>query len=282
LILLALSIIVNWSVIFALILIFFSNITTAALMSAGVVIILIIISMSPVVETMTRYLNGGRRPTRDESEQIENALRNMRAKAEEIEVVNGPILFVDAPAVSVSKSRGKNAFAIGSRSIIVTKGLLQGGTEDELMGVLAHEMGHLVHGDSIKRLVQVTVSSAGNIVAWILLIAMTIVTYLSQIFGGAGWLIGGLVGLIALSMKLIYSLIQWGINMGLLAVGRREEYAADDYAKSLGCGGGLSNFLKKYHAEECENQKLWAVWTRTHPFTEERIKRLNASSTTPA
>jgi Zn-dependent protease with chaperone function len=186
---------------------------------------------------------------------------------------NGTIPSVNV-VVFVSKTRGKNAFAIGKHSVIITKGLLQGGTEEKLVGVLAHEMGHLVHGDSAKRLIQATVSSVGNIATWLLLIVMTFMYYFSQVFGGAGWLIGLAIRLVALGMKLIYSIVQWSINMGLLAVGRREEYAADAYAKSLGFGAGLSGFLKKYHAEEIENQKLWAAWTRTHPFTEERIRRL--------
>jgi Zn-dependent protease with chaperone function len=272
--LLALSIIVNWFVIFALVHLFFST-TNAVLISAGVIVLLVALSLSSVVEAITGYLNDGRRPTRDELERIENALRKIRENVEEIETVNGPIPFVETPIVFVSKVRGKNAFAIGCRSIIITRGLLQDGTDEELAGVLAHEIGHLVHGDSTKRLVQATVSCVGNIAAWLLLVATVFLTYFSQVFGGAGWLIGLAISIVALSMKLVYSIVQWLINMGLLTVGRKEEYAADSYAKSLGCGGGLSCFLKKYHSEECENQKLWATWTRTHPFTEERIKRLD-------
>src|ERR1700761_6097044 len=51
--------------------------------------------------------------------------------------------------LKVEESMELNAFATGRRTIVVTKGLLQICTPDELRGVLAHELGHLVSGDTV-------------------------------------------------------------------------------------------------------------------------------------
>ena len=56
-------------------------------------------------------------------------------------------------AIVIEKERAVNAFALGdveTQTVIgVTEGMLATLSRDELQGVVAHEMAHLIHGDSV-------------------------------------------------------------------------------------------------------------------------------------
>jgi hypothetical protein len=69
--------------------------------------------------------------------------------------------------------------------------------------------------------------------------------------------------------------VQKLLDLGLLSVGRSEEFQADAYAKSVGFGPGLVSFLSRMQYIEKAPDGLWAALSRTHPLTAERIRRLN-------
>ena len=41
-----------------------------------------------------------------------------------------------------------NAFSMGERTIVVTKGRMESMTEEQSKGILVHECGHIIHGDT--------------------------------------------------------------------------------------------------------------------------------------
>ncbi|MDQ8726012.1 M48 family metalloprotease [Bacillus thuringiensis] len=59
-------------------------------------------------------------------------------------------------------------------SLIVTKGLLKTANEEELAGILAHELGHLKYGDSKRSVMAHTLNTAGTVATWILVAMATI------------------------------------------------------------------------------------------------------------
>lgn len=78
-----------------------------------------------------------------------------------------------------------------------------------------------------------------------------------------------------------YLVLKWALkgaqkllDLGMLSVGRSEEFQADDYAKSVGFGPGLVNFLSRMQYIEKAPDGLWAALSRTHPPTAERIRKL--------
>ena len=67
------------------------------------------------------------------------------------------------------------------------------------------------------------------------------------------------------------------MEAGMMFSGRTEEYRADAYANKLGFGPGLYSYLNRIVKTETLPQGLWAALYRTHPPTEERIRRLEMS-----
>ena len=170
-----------------------------------------------------------------------------------------------------------NAFTVGSRynaAIAVTDGLLRSLTLRELTGVLAHEVGHLKNNDiqvmavadAVGRLTA-SLSMAGQILIFINLpIVMS---------GQAG--ISWTAILLLVFAPTISSLLQ-------LAVSRVREFDADlEAARLTGDPAGLASALEKM--ERYEQSLLKRLLfpgmnnpspsiLRTHPPTEERIRRL--------
>jgi heat shock protein HtpX len=129
---------------------------------------------------------------------------------------------IPMPKIYVIPSDSPNAFATGRNpshaSVAVTRGILELLTDEELEGVLAHELGHVNNRDILISSVAATLAGAitmlANMGKW------------AMIFGGYGRDRddrggGGLAGLLMLIVALIAAtLIQ-------LAVSRSREYQAD-------------------------------------------------------
>jgi heat shock protein HtpX len=134
---------------------------------------------------------------------------------------------MDKPRVAIAPARMPNAFATGRNSknsvLCVTEGLLyhSGLTQEELEGVLAHELSHVAHKD-----VQVmTYASLLAIVAGLLVRF----AFYSEIFGG-GRRGGGDNGQAALLIPLIMlvSIVVYAVSFLLIRVlSRYRELAAD-------------------------------------------------------
>jgi heat shock protein HtpX len=143
------------------------------------------------------------------------------------------------PKIYVIPTESPNAFATGRNpkhaSVAVTEGILQLLNEEELEGVLAHELGHVNNRDILISSIAATLAGA--------------ITYLARFgmfFGGGdredrrG---GGAVGLIMLILApLAAMLIQ-------MAVSRSREYGADETgAKVTGNPYALASALAKLDA----------------------------------
>jgi heat shock protein HtpX len=132
-----------------------------------------------------------------------------------------PKMGIPMPKIYVIPTESPNAFATGRNpkhaSVAVTHGILGLLNDDELEGVLAHELGHVNNRDILISSVAATIAGAITMLASMGRFAM--------IFGGGGGRDdrrgGGLAGLFMLILAPIAaSLIQ-------LAVSRSREYQAD-------------------------------------------------------
>lgn len=197
------------------------------------------------------------------------------------------------PKMYVIDSDTPNAFATGRSPrhgvVAVTTGVMRLLTRDELAGVIAHELAHIKHRDTLLSAIVATVAGAITMIAnmgqWAL------------IFGGfssddedGGGLLGGLVWLFV--APIAASLIQLGIS-------RAREFQADaGGAKILGDALPLASALEKLEwaakrqplAASPATASLYIVnplsggsalkWFSTHPPTKERIARLRALALT--
>merc|ERR1719359_946281 len=211
-----------------------------------------------------------------------------------------------APKVYIIPSDEPNAFAAGTKAsvVVVTTGLLDLLTPQELRAVLAHEIGHVRNRDMARSL------GAGCMVAG-LGFAMTIGDMLMQgerqdrrrkkskddkgdsSLGSLGLILyasGAITQAMGTILRIMHS--------------RSAEYAADAFAKSIGAGADLASALEKpekSHATVKRDEKAlglasnafaasyidnpperdsWLLtmggWLRTHPRNQDRIARLLA------
>jgi heat shock protein HtpX len=197
------------------------------------------------------------------------------------------------PAVYLIEGQAPNAFATGrspsKSAVAVTTGLMRLLDRDELAGVIAHELAHIKHRDTLISSVVATVAGA-----------ITLLAELAQwalIFGGLGGSDdeegqGGLADL-AGSLVLIF-VAPIAALLIQLAISRAREFSADaGGARILGNPLPLASALEKLewaadrapmHVNPAASH-LYIVnplrgglvgLFRTHPATPERIARLRA------
>ena len=189
------------------------------------------------------------------------------------------------PRVFVIPQMAPNAFATGRgpnhAAVAVTEGLLQSMDEEQIAAVLAHELGHVARRDTLTMAVAASmaggVSLLADIARW------------SFNFGGGDRdrRDGGVAGLFAVIVApLIAMLLQ-------LAISRSREYAADAYsARIMGSPEPLIRALRSLEAGMhsipahtpspavapmyiISPNDIFGIF-RTHPSTEDRIRRLLA------
>lgn len=182
----------------------------------------------------------------------------------------------DSLRLKIVPGGGANAYALGRRTIGVTEGLLD--LPDEMiMGIFAHELGHIANRHSE---IQLLIGGANALVFLFLLMLKLIAWAITGIFGlvamgtrksGAGCLIGLIGSIAALSVfvwtKFCMLFLMWSA--------RRNEYIADEFAYKLGFGGQLAWALDNLTDNTPRGSILKALYS-THPEKDERIARLQS------
>jgi heat shock protein HtpX len=218
---------------------------------------------------------------------------------EEMKIASGlPIM----PKIYIIDEEAMNAFAVGRSpnncAIAVTAGLLAKLDRDELQGVIAHEMSHIVNRDSLY------MTFAGVTLGAVMLI--TNIFWYTGRLGGMRYRFrssrssGGGAAQLLIPILAIIFIIVGAIMARLLyfAISRRREYLADASAVRLTrYPDGLANALEKISGDVVplvSANKVTAPlyianpigrevpakidWQSTHPPISERIKILRSMS----
>jgi predicted Zn-dependent protease len=149
-----------------------------------------------------------------------------------------------------------NSFVAGGQQIFINTGLVEAAkTPDQLIGVIAHETGHIAGGHISRSREAMRNASIEAIIAMALGAAAAVMGH-----NGAPLLAAEGVGL---SSYLRYSIAQ--------------EATADHAAMNFldrAClsARGLLQFFEKLQSQEMLNGDSENVWTQTHPLTAERIE----------
>jgi heat shock protein HtpX len=191
------------------------------------------------------------------------------------------------PKIYIIPTQSPNAFATGRNKnhavVAVTQGILSLLSEDELRGVLGHEMAHVRNKDMLIGSMAATLAGAISMLAF--------VARWGAILGGFGGRDdreGGVVGLLAAAIvaPIAAMLIQ-------LAISRQREYGADaSGARIAGSPYGLASALEKlekasqirplpanpatshlFIVNPLRGKNVWNLLS-THPPIEDRIRRL--------
>jgi heat shock protein HtpX len=226
-------------------------------------------------------------------------------RAKEVDAAQAPVLYrivqrlsikanIPMPKVYIIPSSVPNAFATGRNpshaAVAATEGILERLDEEELEGVLGHELSHVFHRDILISTLAATVAGA--------IMMLASVARWGMIFGGYGGRDrdsrgGGLdLLIVAILAPLAASLIQ-------LAISRSREYEADRGGAELtGNPLALASALEKiasgnaharvplttnpatahlFISNPLRGEGLMGLFS-THPPTSERVKRLEAMS----
>ncbi len=248
-----------------------------SLVGVGLYFLSVFITLSPVGEWILRCQQKCRRINDPELINRLEPLFNevyMRAKEATPHLNDNIELFI-------SKEKHANAFATGRSTVCITEGMLTL-SDEEIMGALAHEFGHLAHKDTdallmvaVGNMIVTAIYLIINFVVWIFSL---IVAFIAGCFTKKGW---GAVVAVFLKRIFIDSMLALGMwlwtKLGVLicnASSRGNEYLADEYAYNLGFGDELVAVLGKLGGKGTRG--LWAALHSSHPKTEKRIERLRS------
>lgn len=228
-------------------------------------------------------MSGAREVSYDEAPDLHRIVEELAARAG-----------LPKPRVYLIDTEAPNAFATGrspgKSAVAATAGLMRMLNRDELAGVMAHELAHIKHRDTLIASIAATIAGAITFMAemaqWALIFGMSgFAGSEEEEGGGLGDLLGGLVMIILAPIAAV--LIQ-------LAISRSREFSADaGGAEILGDPLPLASALHKLemsanHAPMEVNPATSPLYIvnplrggltglfRTHPHTAERIKRLHA------
>jgi Zn-dependent protease with chaperone function len=147
---------------------------------------------------------------------------------------------------------GPNAFALPDGRIIFTDEMIKiAAHDDEIVSVLAHEIGHVVHRHGMRRVVQ------DSLLSFAILSLTGDASGVSELF----------LGLPAVLTELAYS----------RAFEREADRFALDYIKSRSIPAHrfadiLTRISRIDQSSEAQNGKKWSNYLATHPSTRERVK----------
>jgi len=150
-----------------------------------------------------------------------------------------------------------NAFAFGQRTLVITKGSINLLSDDDLKGLMAHELGHFSNYDTVA----IVFSSVSNII-------------MESFLRFLCW--------ITRPIKFINNFFI-GIHKGLVFIGdlilmdcsRKHEFLADNFASKCGYGENLTSTLYQfYETSMSEPTKFIEQLRSTHPPLVNRIEKL--------
>ena len=197
---------------------------------------------------------------------IENAAQEMGFSIKNIYVINGS-----------KHSTKANAYFTGfgtKKRVVLYDTLIEQLTTEEIVAVLAHELGHNKHRDTIKTMIMSIVMVAVNLFVFSLLADNP---ELSHALGGTR---DNSFALTLIAFSLLFSPIDLVIEPIINNVSRRCEYAADAFAAKYGHGEHLISGLKKLSANTLSNLTPHpaVVWMDySHPPLAQRIEAIYAS-----
>jgi len=173
---------------------------------------------------------------------------------------------------SSKRSSMGNAFFAGlgkSRRCVLYDTLLEKCTDDEVLGVLAHEIGH--YRQKRLRFLYYTADFAKTGIAYFVLSLLINNVNIALALGGTG--ASFCLGFAALGL-LWRPLTNW-LQPLFISIGRKMEYDADCYAAVCGLGAENVSALKKLYTTGLGNYNphpLWVKWNDPHPTLAERVR----------
>ncbi len=235
------------------------------IISTLITLFFVLVSLSPLSEKITKFLYTRRLSIREKNylmpivEEIYQRALNQKMP---------PIKY----DIRVFPSYNMNAYALGSSTVILTKGLIQNATPYQIKGVIAHEFGHLKNLDGERLAFFYTLNFLTLAYVYVACVLKIMLNMMGRVP-----LVGGLmlifmysfvscsfIGVVAIK---IYNKM---VEKMLLLFGQNAEYLADSFAKQIGYAHNLADYLDQHGHDNRSGVLLFS----SHPDTELRIEAL--------
>jgi heat shock protein HtpX len=257
---------------------FFGVSSGTAYTAGGVIyLIMLMVIFSPVGEAWMRYQVKVCEVPPAEAKRLEPLFSKVMDRAKKV----NPRLD-DRISLFLAEDDSMNAFAVGRRTVVLNTGVLSL-PNDQLAGILTHEVGHISHKDTDLRMAVMAGNGVVSLGFTVMRLIISLFTMLVNIFarGGILGLVGMIFSLAAQLFSFILSLAQrFWLFLGKFAMSysaRRQELRADEFSVNCGAGKGLSRFLSALLEQEGAQLKrsdLLSAFMSSHPEMRARLVAL--------
>ena len=193
----------------------------------------------------------------------------------------------DSLTVRMRNDEDINAFASGINHITIYTGALRALSEDQLVGVLAHELGHLRNRDTIYLTITYAMDRLGQLILNLVILLNGSLNILALIP-----IVNIVIRIIQIVLLVMIAAVEYVLRLPKWITyyfdSRRREYAADAYAVSIGLGRELRDGLVSLglatdqigilETGELYDRESTGFFSRlfiTHPKMIKRIQRID-------
>lgn len=232
----------------------------------------------PPFSWLAHWLQGERKPNVGEAEYIEPLLEELCTRSG---------VSRNTLTLRMRTDEDINAFASGINHITIYTGALSGLDERHLLGVLAHELGHLRNRDTIYLTITYAMDRLGQLILNLVILLNGALNILALIP-----IVNIVIRIIQIVLLVMIAAVEYVLRLPKWITyyfdSRRREYAADAYAVSIGLGrelrdGLVSLGLATDQIGILENGELYdrestGFFSRlfiTHPKMIKRIQRID-------
>ena len=232
----------------------------------------------PPFSWLAHWLQGERKPNVGEAEYIEPLLEELCTRSG---------VSRNTLTLRMRTDEDINAFASGINHITIYTGALSGLDERHLLGVLAHELGHLRNRDTIYLIITYAMDRLGQLILNLVILLNGALNILALIP-----IVNIVIRIIQIVLLVMIAAVEYVLRLPKWITyyfdSRRREYAADAYAVSIGLGrelreglialGLATEQIGMLETGELYDRESTGFFSRlfiTHPKMIKRIQRID-------
>lgn len=232
----------------------------------------------PPFSWLAHWLQGERKPNVGEAEYIEPLLEELCTRSG---------VSRNTLTLRMRTDEDINAFASGTNHITIHTGALSGLDKRHLLGVLAHELGHLRNRDTIYLTITYAMDRLGQLILNLVILLNGALNILALIP-----IVNIVIRIIQIVLLVMIAAVEYVLRLPKWITyyfdSRRREYAADAYAVSIGLGrelreglialGLATEQIGMLETGELYDRESTGFFSRlfiTHPKMIKRIQRID-------
>ena len=232
----------------------------------------------PPFSWIAHLLQGERKPSAEEAEYIEPLLEELCVRSD---------VSRNTLTLRMRTDDDINAFASGINHITIHTGALSGLDKRHLLGVLAHELGHLRNRDTIYLTITYAMDRLGQLILNLVILLNGALNILALIP-----IVNIVIRIIQIVLLVMIAAVEYVLRLPKWITyyfdSRRREYAADAYAASIGLGRELREglvalglateqigMLETVELYDRESTGFFSRLFITHPKMIKRIQRID-------